>query len=111
MRLVDLLRFTLLALRRQRFRSGMLLLAVGLGVAAVVVLTDGADSGSRTKYGNMLREIKLSDDQPIRVFPIAYAKGASLKVLEAIADATQTKAYSGDPRNIDKVFKDISTFF
>jgi putative ABC transport system permease protein len=39
MRLIDLLRFTLLALRRQRFRSSMLLIAVGLGVSAVVVLT------------------------------------------------------------------------
>lgn len=39
MRLLDLLRFTLLALRRQRFRSSMLLTAVGLGVGAVVVLT------------------------------------------------------------------------
>ena len=39
MLLVDLLRFSLLALRRQRFRSTMLLTAVGLGVAAVVVLT------------------------------------------------------------------------
>ena len=39
MRPADLLRFTLLALRRQRFRSSMLLTAVGLGVSAVVVLT------------------------------------------------------------------------
>ena len=39
MRLLDLLRFTLLALSRQRFRSSMLLTAVGLGVGAVVVLT------------------------------------------------------------------------
>lgn len=39
MRLLDLLRYTLLALRRQRFRSVMLLIAVGLGVAAVIVLT------------------------------------------------------------------------
>jgi putative ABC transport system permease protein len=38
-RLVDLLRFTFLALRRQSFRSTMLLTAVGLGVSAVVVLT------------------------------------------------------------------------
>ena len=30
MRLADLIRFTLLALRRQRFRSAMLLVAVGL---------------------------------------------------------------------------------
>ncbi|MEM9255848.1 MAG: ABC transporter permease [Pseudomonadota bacterium] len=39
MRPWDLLTFTLLALRRQRFRSLMLLIAVGLGVSAVVVLT------------------------------------------------------------------------
>ena len=39
MRPGDLLRFTVLALRRQRFRSSMLLTAVGLGVSAVVVLT------------------------------------------------------------------------
>jgi putative ABC transport system permease protein len=39
MRTTDLLRFTLLALKRQRFRSSMLLTAVGLGVGAVVVLT------------------------------------------------------------------------
>jgi putative ABC transport system permease protein len=39
MRPLDLLRFTLLAVRRQRFRSIMLLTAVGLGVSAVVVLT------------------------------------------------------------------------
>ena len=39
MRLVDLVRYTVLALRRQRFRSVMLLIAVGLGVGAVIVLT------------------------------------------------------------------------
>ena len=39
MRAADLQSFTLLALRRQRFRSFMLLTAVGLGVTAVVVLT------------------------------------------------------------------------
>lgn len=39
MRLLDLLRFSFLALRRQRFRSGMLLTAVALGVSAVVILT------------------------------------------------------------------------
>ena len=39
MRLLDLLRFSFLALRRQPFRSGMLLTAVGLGVSAVVILT------------------------------------------------------------------------
>ena len=39
MRLLDLLRFTFLALRRQSFRTLLLLTAVGLGVSAVVILT------------------------------------------------------------------------
>lgn len=38
MRAPDLLRFTWVSLRRQRFRSAMLLLAVAIGVAAVVIL-------------------------------------------------------------------------
>ena len=38
MRVPDLLRFTLLALRRQRFRSLMQLLAVAIGVASGVLL-------------------------------------------------------------------------
>jgi len=38
-RFFDLVHFCLLALRRQRFRSTMLLTAVGLGVGAVIVLT------------------------------------------------------------------------
>lgn len=80
-------------------------------IAAVVVLTDGADTRSVTKPLAMLRRVQLTDQHPVRIFPIAYAKGASLKVLQSIADATQTKAYSGDPGNIDKVFRDISTFF
>ncbi len=39
MRTADLLRFSGDALRRTRFRSGMMLLAMGLGVAAVLILT------------------------------------------------------------------------
>jgi len=38
MRSPDLLRFTLMALRRQRFRSLMMLLSVAIGVAAVLIL-------------------------------------------------------------------------
>src|SRR5262245_55254625 len=39
MRLPDLIAFSTDALRRTRFRSGMMLLAMGLGVAAVLTLT------------------------------------------------------------------------
>ncbi len=51
MRLVDLMRYTLLALRRQRFRSVMLLVAVGLGVGAVIVLTALGEGARRYVLG------------------------------------------------------------
>ena len=51
MRLVDLVRYTVLALRRQRFRSVMLLIAVGLGVGAVIVLTALGDGARRYVLG------------------------------------------------------------
>ncbi len=51
MRLLDLLQFTILALRRQRFRSLMLLCAVSLGVAAVVVLTALGEGARRYVLG------------------------------------------------------------
>ena len=65
MRLLDLLRFTILALRRQRFRSTMLLTAVGLGVAAVVVLT-ALGEGAR---GYVLGEFALMGKDSVVMFP------------------------------------------
>jgi putative ABC transport system permease protein len=65
MRLVDLLRYTLLALRRQRFRSLMLLLAVGLGVTAVIVLT-ALGEGAR---GYVLGEFAFLGKDTIVIFP------------------------------------------
>lgn len=65
MRFADLLRFSLLALRRQRFRSGMLLTAVGLGVAAVVVLT-ALGEGAR---GYVLGEFAYLGKDTVIMFP------------------------------------------
>jgi putative ABC transport system permease protein len=64
-RLPDLLRFTTLALRRQRFRSGMLLLAVGLGVAAVIVLT-ALGEGAR---GYVMGEFAFLGKDTVIMFP------------------------------------------
>lgn len=65
MRLIDLIRYTLLALRRQRFRSLMLLLAVGLGVAAVVVLT-ALGEGAR---GYVMGEFAFLGKDTLIMFP------------------------------------------
>jgi putative ABC transport system permease protein len=65
MRLIDLVRYTLLALRRQRFRSVMLLIAVGLGVGAVVVLT-AVGEGAR---GYVMGEFAFLGKDTIVMFP------------------------------------------
>jgi len=65
MRLVDLIRYTILALRRQRFRSVMLLIAVGLGVGAVIVLT-ALGEGAR---GYVMGEFAFLGKDTVVMFP------------------------------------------
>jgi len=65
MRLIDLVRYTFLALRRQRFRSVMLLIAVGLGVGAVVVLT-AVGEGAR---GYVLGEFAFLGKDTLVILP------------------------------------------
>ena len=81
-------------------------------IAAVVVLTDGEDTDSRTNLEALLRAIRFdAERQPVRVFTIGYGEEASEKILRQIADATQGRFYKGTPQNITSVFKDIATFF
>jgi Ca-activated chloride channel family protein len=81
-------------------------------IAAIVVLTDGADTDSKMSLPDLLSKIKVDNEtHTIRVFTIAYGHDANQDVLKQIADATQAKSYVGTPQNIRSVFKDISTFF
>jgi hypothetical protein len=76
------------------------------------VLTDGEDNKSKLKLDGLLKAVKIDYERsPTRVFCIAYGEEASVKVLESISDATEAKAYKGDPKNIRAVFLDIGTFF
>ena len=81
-------------------------------ISAIIVLTDGADTDSRTKLPDLLNRIRFDNEKStIRVFTIGYDSGGQKDVLQKIADATQAKFYEGKPENIREVFKDISTFF
>jgi Ca-activated chloride channel family protein len=81
-------------------------------ISAVVVLTDGQDTNSRSKLPQLLEQIRFdSERNTVRVFTIGYGQGANKEVLQAIADATQARSYEGTNDNIEQVFKDISTFF
>jgi Ca-activated chloride channel family protein len=81
-------------------------------IAAVVVLSDGADRDSRTGLGQLLGRIRFDGERRnVRVFTIAYGRDAKKDVLQQIAEATQGRAFDGRPETIRRVFRDISTFF
>jgi Ca-activated chloride channel family protein len=81
-------------------------------IAAIVVLTDGADTDSKMSLSGLINKIKVDNEtRTTRVFTIAYGHDADQNVLRQIADATQAKSYVGTPQNIRSVFRDISTFF
>ncbi|HEX4963823.1 MAG TPA: VWA domain-containing protein [Thermoanaerobaculia bacterium] len=81
-------------------------------IAAIVVLTDGADTDSRLGLRELVQKFHTgSESQGVRVFTIGYGKDARKDVLKSIADATQARFYEGNPATIRTVFRDISTFF
>jgi Ca-activated chloride channel homolog len=81
-------------------------------ISAIVVLTDGEDTNSRTKLDQLLKQVRFDGEiRTTRVFTIGYGEGANAKILEMIADATQARFYKGTTENIETVFKEISTFF
>jgi Ca-activated chloride channel homolog len=81
-------------------------------ISAIIVLTDGADTNSTLKLEQLLENIRFDNElRTIRVFTIGYGKGAEKSKLKQIADATQAKFYEGTTKNIQSVFRDISTFF
>jgi Ca-activated chloride channel family protein len=81
-------------------------------IRAVVVLTDGEDTESKTHLDQLMDQIRFDGEHhTIRVFTIAYGRDARKDILGNIAEATQAKSYEGNPKNIADVFRDISTFF
>ncbi|MBV8115324.1 MAG: VWA domain-containing protein [Silvibacterium sp.] len=81
-------------------------------IRAIVVLTDGEDNKSALHLNELLPRIRAdAETHTIRIYTIAYGSDARRDVLEQIATATQGKSYTGDPKNIVEVFRDISTFF
>jgi Ca-activated chloride channel family protein len=81
-------------------------------ISALVVLTDGEDTDSKLKLEDLLPRIQFDGERrSIRVFTIAYGSDAKRDVLQRLAEATQAKAFDGNPQNIRSVFRDISTFF
>ncbi len=86
--------------------------ADGTHITALVVLSDGADTASKTTLDQVLAAAAGGVERSgVRIFAIAYGTGAETKILKRIAEVSRGKAFSGDARSIQTVFKDIATFF
>jgi len=83
-------------------------------INAVVLLTDGNDTASRTKVNDLIAPLKAHSENEgvtVRVFTIAYGENANDSILEDIADASGGKPFIGDPDQIGTVYKTIASFF
>ena len=83
-------------------------------IRAVVVLSDGEDTGERNiSLNDAVSSIAASRDSlnPVIVVPVAYGADADINALNAIARASATRVVSGDPENINSVLEIISSYF
>ena len=85
-------------------------------INAVLVLTDGADSGSNTSIDQLLGELKKSGfetDQRISIFTIGYGdeKEFSPKALQNIAQQNAGYYTKGEPETIARLLADIQVEF
>jgi Ca-activated chloride channel homolog len=83
-------------------------------INAVVVLTDGEDNQSRMSDRELVEELarqSRSEGLAVRVYTIAYGSQANKDVLADIANASGGKPFEGDPKEIESVYRSISSFF
>jgi Ca-activated chloride channel homolog len=85
-------------------------------INAVLVLTDGADSGSSTPLAQLLPQLKKSsfgNDKPISIFTIGYGKEDEFSPEALQQVATQNAGYytKGEPETIARLMADIQVEF
>ncbi|MCU0498101.1 MAG: extracellular solute-binding protein [Anaerolineae bacterium] len=83
-------------------------------IRAVVVLSDGEDTGSRgVTLQDALNSLNASRNtrNPVIVVPVAYGGDADIPTLQSIARASATRVVFGDPENILDVLRVLSAYF
>lgn len=83
-------------------------------IRAIVLLSDGADTGSRGyTLNDAISAIEATRDSlnPVIVIPVAYGRDADVNALNAIARASNTRVQSGDAQSILEVLQIISSYF
>src|SRR5262249_20644559 len=79
-------------------------------IKALIVLTDGMDTISQFKLGQLISQITPVGENAgnsIKVFTIAYGNNADVSGLTMIANATAGLEYAGTPQNIKQVYLQI----
>jgi Ca-activated chloride channel homolog len=83
-------------------------------INAVVLLTDGMDTGSDTTADAVIAPLEAHSETEgitVRVFTIAYGATANTSVLARIARASGGRPFAGDTRQIEAVYRQIASFF
>ncbi|MEZ4866677.1 MAG: substrate-binding domain-containing protein [Caldilineaceae bacterium] len=82
----------------------------GNRIRAIVVLSDGQDTGSQTSL-NDLTQLDRGEQNPLLIFPVAYGSDADISALNTIARASSTQVISGDEKGIQALFELLSSYF
>lgn len=82
----------------------------GNRIRAIVVLSDGQDTGSMTSL-NDLTQLDRGEQNPLLIFPVAYGGDADISSLNTIARTSSTKVISGDESGIQQLFELLSSYF
>ncbi|WP_257449128.1 substrate-binding and VWA domain-containing protein [Archangium lipolyticum] len=81
-------------------------------IHAVVVMTDGKDESSTITLAQLQSGLSSSSEEnPVRIFTIAYGQGAEGQVLERIAEAGKGSSAKGGVEDIVQVYRDMASFF
>jgi Ca-activated chloride channel family protein len=85
-------------------------------INAMIVLSDGQDTDSKTSLDSLLIKLNQkgegSNDNPVRIFTIAYGDGADKDILQKISTATGGQMFDAtDPKKIQDVFQSVVNNF
>lgn len=86
-------------------------------INAIVVLSDGEDTDSRTRLDSLIQKINADqqeggNDKPVRIFAIAYSGNADLDSLEKLATASGGQVFDAtDPAKITETFQSVMNNF
>ncbi|SNT09755.1 Ca-activated chloride channel family protein [Micrococcales bacterium KH10] len=86
-------------------------------INAIVVLSDGEDTDSRTQLDSLIQKINADqkeggNDKPVRIFAIAYSDSADVDALSNLARASGGQVFDAtDPTQIAETFQSVMNNF